>query len=143
MGGGRRLNVLITRAREAVHLVTSIPRTEYLSTKVIPVGQTPNGAFLLFSYLGFAERLAQLYADAQLDGVPIMTDPIVNVRPTRTPSVQVLPLAEHLRNKLKYSSDVYWGNEGFCIDIAVQHPYQPENVTVGVICDGTRYDKTR
>lgn len=142
MGGGRRLNVLITRAREAVHLVTSIPRTEYLSAKVIPVGQTPNGAFLLFSYLGFAERLAQLYADARLDGAPVMTDPIVHVRPTRTPSIQVPPLAEHLCNKLKLSSDVYWGNEGFCIDIAVQHPYQPENVTVGVICDGTRYDKT-
>lgn len=142
MGGGRRLNVLITRAREAVHLVTSIPRSEYLSTRVIPPGQTPNGAFLLFSYLGFAERLAQLYADARVDGVPVMTDPIVNIRPTRTPSIQVPPLAEHLRNKLKYSSDVYWGNEGFCIDIAIQHPYQPENVTVGVICDGTRYDKT-
>ena len=25
-GGGRRLNVLVTRAREEVHLVTSIPR---------------------------------------------------------------------------------------------------------------------
>jgi len=142
MGGGRRLNVLITRAREAVHLVTSIPRSEYLSTRTIPIGQTPNGAFLLFSYLGFAERLAKLYAEAKLEGVPAMTDPIVNVRRTRTPSIQVPPLAQHLCKELKYSSDVYWGNEGFCIDIAVQHPYQPENVTVGVICDGTRYDKT-
>jgi hypothetical protein len=142
MGGGRRLNVLITRAREAVHLVTSIPRTEYLSATVVPPGQTPNGAFLLFSYLRFAERLVQLYATAQSNGGPAVADPSVTVRPTRTPSVQAPPFAEHLCDKLKYSSDVYWGNEGFCIDIAIQHPNQPENVTVGVICDGTRYDKT-
>ena len=30
-GGGRRLNVLVTRARDEVHLVTSIPPESYRS----------------------------------------------------------------------------------------------------------------
>jgi len=140
-GGSRRLNVLITRAREAVHLVTSIPRAEYLANREAPAGQSPNGAYLLFSYLRFAEGLAQLYVAPQSEAYTV-SDPIVTVRPTRTPSGQAPQLAEHLRRKLNYSSAVYWGNEGFCIDIAVQHPHKPQDVTVGVICDGTRYDKT-
>jgi hypothetical protein len=141
-GGGRRLNVLVTRAREAVHLVTSVPRAEYLAAPPTPAGQNPNGGYLLFSYLRFAERLAQFYADVSRNEVLAITDAMVTVRPTRTPSEQAVHFAEHLRDQLMYSSDVYWGNEGFCVDIAVQHPHRPEDVTVGVICDGTRYDKT-
>src|SRR5207244_10657702 len=41
-GGGRRLNVLVTRAREAIHLITSIPRNEYLALPVLASGQSPN-----------------------------------------------------------------------------------------------------
>src|SRR5205823_8263511 len=37
-GGGRRLNVLVTRAREEVHLVTSIPRETCRSLPPIPAG---------------------------------------------------------------------------------------------------------
>src|SRR5206468_9905726 len=48
-GGGRRLNVLVTRARAEVHLVTSIPPQVYRSVPPIPSGQTPGGAWLLFA----------------------------------------------------------------------------------------------
>ena len=35
-GGGRRLNVLVTRARQEIHLITSIPREAYLATQQLP-----------------------------------------------------------------------------------------------------------
>ena len=38
-GGGRRLNVLVTRARDEVHLVTSIPESEYRHLPPIPPGR--------------------------------------------------------------------------------------------------------
>jgi hypothetical protein len=60
-GGGRRLNVLVTRARQEVHLVTSIPREAYRALPAIPPGQTPTGAWLLFAYLQYAEKLAEAY----------------------------------------------------------------------------------
>jgi hypothetical protein len=56
-GGGRRLNVLVTRAREQLHIVTSIPRSEYATLPPIPQGQTPSGTWLLFAYLNHCERL--------------------------------------------------------------------------------------
>ncbi len=34
---------------------------------------------------------------------------------------------------------MYWGNEGFCIDLALHQPDQPGQVTIGLLCDGTRY----
>ena len=60
-GGGRRLNVLVTRAREEVHLVTSIPREVYTALPPVPPGQTPGGGWLLFAYLQYAEQLAAKY----------------------------------------------------------------------------------
>ncbi len=56
-GGGRRLNVLVTRARQKVHLLTSIPPRMYHSLPNPEPGQTPGGTWLLFAYLKFAEGL--------------------------------------------------------------------------------------
>jgi hypothetical protein len=37
---------------------------------------------------------------------------------------------------------VYWGNDGFCVDVALTHPALPADVTIGLITDFTRYTKT-
>lgn len=63
-GGGRRLNVLVTRAREAVHLITSIPAGNYRSLPPAPEGSTPTGGWLLYAYLKYAEDLSAKYASA-------------------------------------------------------------------------------
>jgi hypothetical protein len=60
-GGGRRLNVLVTRARQEVHLVTSIPAETYRALSPVPAGQQAGGGWLLFSYLKFAEDLGARY----------------------------------------------------------------------------------
>jgi hypothetical protein len=36
---------------------------------------------------------------------------------------------------------VHWGNDGFCVDVAVRHPQKPLRVTIGVLADFTRYGK--
>src|SRR5207248_10632543 len=54
-GGGRRLNVLVTRARDEVHVVTSIPRSQYTNLPPVPAGPAPGGPWLLFPYLPQAE----------------------------------------------------------------------------------------
>src|SRR5687768_3939024 len=60
-GGGRRLNVLVTRARDELHLVTSIPRGVYTALPEVPPGTQPSGAWLLFAYLTYAEQLQHEY----------------------------------------------------------------------------------
>ncbi|WP_426756573.1 AAA domain-containing protein [Myxococcus sp. Y35] len=148
-GGGRRLNVLVTRAREQIHLVTSIPREAYQSLPPVEAGRQPNGGWLLFAYLRFAEALEQAYAQqAQRDSEPTAPETLrpeqqaeVYPRPTEAGSTFAQALARHLAAQHRVSSEVHWGNDGFCVDIALRHPTRPGDVTVGVLCDGTRYPK--
>lgn len=39
-------------------------------------------------------------------------------------------------------SQIHWGNEGFCVDVACVHPLMPADVTVGVLTDFSRFHKT-
>jgi hypothetical protein len=140
-GGGRRLNVLVTRARQELHLVTSIPAAVYRSLPPVPAGQAPGGAWLLFAYLAFAEGLTAAYEDAhraQEAGEPA-GPAAVRVHPTRAPSPFAAALARVLADEQQTGSDVYWGNDGFCVDLALHHPRRADDVTVGVLCDGVRF----
>jgi hypothetical protein len=190
-GGGRRLNVLVTRARNEVHLVTSIPPDSYRSLPAVPEGQSATGAWLLFAYLKYAEELAAGYTEARrtavgrLSGsnanverrseekqthtngevgkeiandqlpthnVPIPNDgidgtgelppappPAVAVLETKSPSLFAEQLARSLASQPGIGSDVHWGNDGFCVDIALHHPDRHGDVTLGILCDGCRY----
>ena len=57
---------------------------------------------------------------------------------TQTPSPFAASLAKSLATR-NTGSTVHWGNDGFCIDVALRHPTRPDDVTVGVLCDMTRY----
>ncbi len=157
-GGGRRLNVLVTRARCEVHLVTSIPTEAYRSLPPVPPGQAATGAWLLFAYLKYAEELSDLYEGATVqrsasDGHPPSEElpsdeapseeadgaAAVHVLPSRSPSVFAEKLGSALSTERKIGSDVHWGNEGFCVDLALHHPARRGDVTIGVLCDGCRY----
>ena len=65
VGGGRRLNVLVTRAREMIHMVTSIPQAEYRRIPDLEDGQTPNGRWLLYRYLTYTEQIEQKFKEEQ------------------------------------------------------------------------------
>ena len=142
-GGWRRLNVLITRAKERVHLVTSIPREAYLATPPVPPGAMPGGGWLLLGYLRFAEELADTYAQADRilthaaeDATAAAPAPgQVVERPIPPVSDFALGLARRLAAECNLSSDVHWGNEGFRIDAAVHHPRKVQDVSTGLLCD--------
>lgn len=138
-GGGRRLNVLVTRARRHIHLVTSIPPEIYRSPPPLEPGQTPSGAWLLLEYLRFAEALEAAYR-AEDEGVTPVPEGVVE-RPSRTPSPPSAVLARQLLAERGVGSVVHWGNEGFCVDIAARHPRTPEGVTVGALVDFARFDR--
>ncbi|HEV2292251.1 MAG TPA: AAA domain-containing protein [Tepidisphaeraceae bacterium] len=140
-GGGRRLNVLVTRAREELHVVTSIPRSAYAGLSQLPSGVAPSGAWLLFAYLAFAEQLADEYETAQriLEGAGAAARASVIPRPTKAESTFAKALGSLLAARQNLGSDVHWGNDGFCIDLALHHPTRAEDMSIGVLCDTTRY----
>ena len=140
-GGGRRLNVLVTRAREQLHVVTSIPRGEYSSLPPIPQGATPSGTWLLFAYLNHCERIADEYETNWriLSKAEAEAQQHVNPRASKSPSQFSKALAARLVTLHNVGSDVHWGNDGFCVDLALHHPERAEDVSIGVLCDTTRY----
>ncbi len=140
-GGGRRLNVLVTRAREQLHIVTSIPRSEYATLPPVPQGQSPSGTWLLFAYLNHCERMQEDYETAWriLKNARAAEQESVNPRPSKTPSQFAKALAGRLVTLHNVGSDVHWGNDGFCVDLAVHHPERAEDVSIGILCDTTRY----
>jgi hypothetical protein len=142
-GGGRRLNVLVTRARDEVHIVTSIPRSEYLNLPPVPAGAQPGGPWLLFSYLAEAERLAELYEENQriLKQAQAEQQPTLEVHATKYPSRFSKNFGADLVKQHGTGSTVYWGNDGFCIDVALHHPKRMEDVTIGVLSDLNRFDQ--
>jgi hypothetical protein len=141
-GGGRRLNVLVTRARDEVHLVTSVPEIVYRNAPPIPPGETPGGAWLLFAYLRYAEELAAAYEKSHewLQKAQAAAEPSVEIYPSRFPSAFSGALAKTLQARHRIGSDVHWGNDGFCVDVALRHPARIEDVTIGVLCDMNRFD---
>ena len=154
-GGGRRLNVLVTRAREKVHVLCSIPPAEYRSLPLPEPGQTPGGAWLLFAYLKFAEDLALAWERAGKTSAPAASNgdasagasvrpaAKVSVRPAKNPSPFAEALARRLSAEHHLSSEVHWGNEGFCVDIAARAPGDgPANGQggpLGILCDTARF----
>lgn len=138
-GGGRRLNVLVTRARQEVHVITSIPASAYRSLPPVPEGTVPGGAWLLFSYLKFAEDLALLYEHSDAIEEETKSEELVTRHASTSPSALPEALALHLAEQSKLSSTVYWGNEGFRIDIATPSPDGGSPNPLGILADFSRF----
>ena len=144
LGGERRLNVLVTRARSAIHVFTSIPRGEYSGAALPGPGERVTGRHLLYAYLRYAEHLEEAFESYQdhletlRGGGPALSE----VHPSSSPSTMAMALGRALAHGHKAANAVHWGNDGFCIDIAMIHPQLPEDVTIGVLTDFNRYRKT-
>lgn len=142
--GGRRLNVLVTRARDAVHVLTSIPAAEYSVAEATPPGQIPNGRLQLYAYLRYAEKLAAVFTHYQeeLEKMRRDTQPELKKWDSATPSPLAEAFGQALLDRHQTGSQIHWGNEGFCVDVACVHPLMPADVTVGVLTDFSRFHKT-
>src|SRR5205807_1156386 len=104
-------------------------------------GQTPGGGWLLFSYLAYAEEMAGAYEAAHHQIADSAGPPpaAVHLSPSPTASRFAVALANNLAAQHAVGSTVPWGNEGFCIDLALHHPRRREDVTLGILCDGARF----
>jgi len=116
--GHRRLNVLFTRAKLQLILMTSIKPTEILATASAHKGVHVLKAFLEFAALG---RL-----DA---GVPTgqAADSDFEVHVAR------------LLERSGYIAVPQVGVQGYRIDIGVRHPEYPYGFVAGIECDGKTY----
>jgi very-short-patch-repair endonuclease len=124
-GGERRLNVAVTRAREAVSLVASVR-----SSDMDLSGSTSIGAQLLKAYLEYAEH-----------GVDSMTRSIVETQSNCESPFEEEVAAALIRHGLDPVPQVGCG--GFRIDLALKHPAHPGVYCLGIECDGATYHSSK
>jgi len=117
-GGWRRLNVLFTRARKSIGLVTSMQPEDIISDS-----NTPEGTKALRNYLEYA-RNGYLPQDTS-----------TGLEPDSDFEASVIDLIE----SWGYSVTPQLGVAGFRIDIAVKHPQYPSTYLAAVECDGATY----
>jgi very-short-patch-repair endonuclease len=121
-GGGRRMNVLMSRARERCELFSSIT-DEDIDLK----GTAAGGTEVLKLFLKFART-------GKLDV------------PTATGMDPDSPFEQEVANALRargYLVDGQVGTTGFLIDLAVKDPDRPGRYLLGVECDGAQYHSSR
>jgi very-short-patch-repair endonuclease len=120
-GGWRRLNVLFTRARKRIHLVTSMVHSDVqLDTK-----QAESGRTFLRKYLQYAET--GHLPDSGTAGFK------------GTPDSGFEESVARCLLGLGYEFHYQVGVQGFFIDIGVIHPDQPGQYLCGIECDGAAY----
>jgi very-short-patch-repair endonuclease/DNA polymerase III delta prime subunit len=120
--GHRRLNVLFTRAKKQVLLVTSLKSEDVL----VQAGSSA-GVAAFKHYLEYA-RSGRLEA-GENTGLP-----------PDSPFEQ--EVADVLR-ELGYSSARQVGVAGYRIDLAVRHPINTDHFVVGIECDGATYHSAK
>lgn len=124
-GGERRLNVAVTRAREAVSLVASVRASDMDLS-----GSTSIGAQLLRAYLEYAEH-----------GVDSMSRTIVETQGECDSPFEEEVAAALIRHGLEPIPQVGCG--GFRIDLALKHPAHPGLYCLGIECDGATYHSSK
>jgi very-short-patch-repair endonuclease len=120
--GHRRLNVLFTRAKQRVVVVTSLRPED-----VIPQSGSSRGVIALKNYLSFA-RSGRL--DRGIDTKGSYDSPFEK------------EVAEVLR-QLGFSTTPQIGVAGFFIDLGVRHPINSDHFVLGIECDGASYHSAK
>jgi len=121
-GGQRRLNVLFTRARQNLHLYTS------LSSNDIQSEGAPEGRQIFKAYIEYAKT------------GKIETG---NTSTSREPPTDFqLFIGEGIK-KMGYEIVHEVGVSGFFIDIGVKHKSFPDGFILGVECDGRAYHSSK
>lgn len=120
--GDRRLNVLFTRARRRIGLVTSMD-----SSDVKPSETSSRGVHLLKRYLAYVET------GGRAEGMATGREPDSDFE------IHVADRLERAGFQVRHQVGV----SGYRIDLAVIDPARPEHYLAGIECDGAQYHSGR
>jgi very-short-patch-repair endonuclease len=121
-GGHRRLNVLFTRVKHGIELVTSME-----SSQIHPTATSSPGVHALKNYLKYVE-----------------TRSLDTGRQTgRPPDSEFEVVVAEALERHGYQVECQVGVANYFIDMAVLHPKQPDRYLLGVECDGATYHSAR
>ncbi|APC47774.1 hypothetical protein BME96_06130 [Virgibacillus halodenitrificans] len=137
-GGENRLNVAITRAKEEIHLVSSIEPNE------LNVGNTKNdGPRFLKRYMEYARAVSNIKKEQAEFVLSDMSDEVNTKREQEQGDLSFdSPFESQVYEqltKMGYSVDTQVGMSGYRIDLAIAHPKDKHKYILGIECDGAMY----
>lgn len=133
-GGGRRLNVAITRARASIKVFCSFDPSE-LSVDEEAFGKNPETTSFA-RYLNYVKAVSA----GEYDTAKSLLDyyPVSGSATNRKFSRFSLDVKNCIEN-LGYSVATEVGSSGFFIDIGVEHPQVPGSYLLGIECNGSMF----
>ena len=121
-GGERRLNVLISRAKERMEVFTSIVSDDIDVERTRSIGPRVLKRFLQYAKTG--------YMDVGESG-------------EREPDSEFEEEVGSALVRIGYQVVHQVGTVGFLVDLAIVHPNQPGRYALGIECDGASYHSSR
>lgn len=135
-GGENRLNVAVTRAKEEIHIVSSIEPHE------LNVSSTKNdGPKFLKSYMEYARAVSNIQKD-NAEAVLSNLNEEMNTKRQEDDLSFDSPFESQVYEQLTnigYKVDTQVGMSGYRIDLAIAHPSNPQKYILGIECDGAMY----
>jgi len=138
-GGERRLNVAVTRAKQKVIVVSSIPINEVSTALSVGPGGALTPAGYLQLYLAYAEAIGNRdkeRAKSVLDRFDLATGAVASRGEPESPFEDEVKEAIE---SLGYAVDAQVGESGFRIDLAIRNPEPGRGYVLGVECDGATF----
>ena len=120
--GPRRLNVLFTRAKKRMEVISSMKHEDIIT------GPGFEGRIALKQFLKYAES-------------GILTDP--GDKTGRGPDSDFEVAVAKVINNIGFQTELQVGVSGYFIDIGVYHPNRPGEFILGVECDGAMYHSSK
>jgi superfamily I DNA and/or RNA helicase len=136
-GGGRRLNVAVTRAKTSMQVFCSFSPSE-LSSDEETFTQKPD-ACIFARYLKYVEAVSAENLDVALDILNSfgMSGAITSRKSSRF----ALDVKKRLE-EIGYIVSKEIGTSGFYIDLGIHHPTLNSNFILGIECDGAFFHST-
>lgn len=136
-GGGRRLNVAITRAKQNIEILCSFDPNQIM-TEEKDFGKNPD--LVLFGrYLKYAKAISdKCYSEAKTILETFGIGGAITTRKSSSFSKNVQRRLEELGYKV--SAEI--GSSGFYIDLGIHHPVIHTNFILGIECDGALFHST-
>jgi hypothetical protein len=136
-GGGRRLNVAVTRAKSEMHVFCSF------DPNLIPIDEeqfVKNPDLCVFGrYLNYSKAVSDESLELALNILDSF--PVAGVMTARKSSRFALDVKRRLEeNGHKVSAEI--GSSGFYIDLGIHHPVLQANFALGIECDGAIFHST-
>ena len=126
-GGARRLNVLITRAKQRCEVFTNLTGDDLDVSRVQNQDKKTGGVAALKEFLGFAQH-GKFNQNEE------------TTREMESPFEEAVHRALTRRG---YTVRPQIGSQGFYIDLVVVDPDQPGRYALGIECDGAMYHSAR